>query len=106
MSPNGGTAMRRAVHRAYVWAIYSENNKAAFSDANFSLDAYTLSMMNEAAPQTLEALLDLAIEHHGEVSRVAVVGYDDPVGADDCLREFGYERDRDVTGLEYRRAKI
>jgi hypothetical protein len=101
MTVHGGSALRRAVHRAYVWAVHSDENRVACESVVLPRDSFTLSIMTEDAPQSLEGLLELAIEHHGYVAEIGVVGYSNEDGADACLGEFGYRR-LAVDGLEYR----
>jgi hypothetical protein len=102
MTPHGASALRSAVHRAYVWVVHSDENRAAFESTMLPKDSLTLSIMTEDAPQSLEGLLELAIEHHGYVAEIGVVGYANEDEADACLGEFGYSRQA-VDGLEYRR---
>ena len=105
MTTNGGRAIRSAVHRAYVWAVWSVENRATCESlwASNLKDQISLTIMTEDAPLSddLGLVLDLAIEHHGSVTDLEIVGYDDGAEADRIASEYAYARDRDSSDLIY-----
>jgi hypothetical protein len=54
-------------------------------------------------PHNLDHLLDAAIEHHGALPEIGVVGFADAAGADAIMAAYGYSRHAAGSALEYRK---
>jgi hypothetical protein len=107
MLQDGGHAMRSAVRRAHVWAIHSRENQATAESLSRSnmRDQISVSVLTEAAslPDDLGTLIDLAIEHHGKLAEIGIIGCKDAAGADQIMAEYGYHRESRGPVVEYRR---
>ena len=96
MSVDAGSAIRMAVRHAFVWTIYSEANQETVDSLSRSnlRDKISLSILHKDSPmpRDLGTLVDLAIEHHGTLPEIGIIGYGDGDGADAIMAEYGYGR--------------
>ena len=106
MLSDGGEAIRAAVRQAYVWTVWSTENRATCESlwaSNLS-DQISLTIMAEDAPMPhdLGTMVDLAIEHHGVVASFDIIGYGNVADADAVMAEYDYVRGTAHAGLSYR----
>lgn len=106
MTPHGAKAIRAAIHRAFVWAVFSEENQQttqSLSSSNFR-EKMSLSILAEGvpSPDDLQTLVELAIEHHGRKPEIGVVGLIDQASVDTIMANHGYGRVLGGSTLEYR----